>query len=228
MDNWLRGYVLHRRAYRETSYIVDFFSFEAGRVSAVAKGIRNSKSDRKSLLQPFRPLRFQLTGKTDLKNVKLLEDNGNALVLHGKALFCALYLNEVINRILPQGLACEWMFERYQQALDSLVTSADLELTLREFEFSLLEEMGMLADWFSDGASGEPIREGAWYIYSAEQGYVLSQQLDHKYRIPGSALLALGEGTWSSEARRAAKLINRQALNVMLGGKPLKSRELFR
>ena len=228
MDNWLRGYVLHRRAYRETSYIVDLFSFEAGRVSAVAKGIRNSKSDRKSLLQPFRPLRFQLTGKTELKNVKLLESNGNALQLQGRALFCAMYLNEVINRLLPQGLPSEWMFERYQHALNSLESSVDLELTLREFEFSLLEEMGMLADWYSDGSSGEPVRDNAWYVYSPEQGYVLSHRSEQKYRIPGSALLALGEGTWTPEARRAAKLINRQALNIMLGGKPLKSRELFR
>ncbi|MEC8417605.1 MAG: recombination protein O N-terminal domain-containing protein, partial [Pseudomonadota bacterium] len=48
-DEWLNAYVLHRRPYRETSYIVDFFTLEEGRISAVAKGVKNSKSDKKSL-----------------------------------------------------------------------------------------------------------------------------------------------------------------------------------
>ena len=30
-NEWLTAYVLHRRPYRETSYIVDFFTLEEGR-----------------------------------------------------------------------------------------------------------------------------------------------------------------------------------------------------
>ena len=41
-NDWLTAFVLHRRAYRETSYIVDFFTLEQGKVSAVAKGDRKS------------------------------------------------------------------------------------------------------------------------------------------------------------------------------------------
>ena len=48
-NEWLTAFVLHRRPYRETSYIVDFFTLQEGKISAVAKGVKNSKSDRKSL-----------------------------------------------------------------------------------------------------------------------------------------------------------------------------------
>ena len=68
-NEWLTAFVLHRRPYRETSYIVDFFTLQEGKISAVAKGVKNSKSDRKSLLQPFQPLNVQLAGKSDLKNL---------------------------------------------------------------------------------------------------------------------------------------------------------------
>lgn len=227
-SEWLDAYVLHRRPYRETSYIVDFFTLQQGKVSAVAKGVRSSKNDRKSLLQPFRKVRIQLSGKTDLKNLRVIEGDGPVPMLAGNSLFCAMYLNEILNRVMPAGLASDTVYLQYQHALNAINDHPDIEKILREFEFALLEEMGMLADWFSDGISGEPVEENGWYLYSPEQGFVVCHQLNHKYRLPGAALLALGNGDWNDVSRRAAKLINRQALHVLLGGKPLKSRELFR
>ena len=45
----LTGFVLHRRSYRETSYLTDLFTLELGKVSAVARGVRGNKGDKKSL-----------------------------------------------------------------------------------------------------------------------------------------------------------------------------------
>ena len=59
-NDWLTAFVLHRRAYRETSYIVDFFTLEQGKVSAVAKGVRNSKSDKKACFNLFKLSNFNL------------------------------------------------------------------------------------------------------------------------------------------------------------------------
>ena len=226
--DWSDAYVLHRRPYRETSYIVDFFSLQTGKVSAVAKGVRSSKNERKSLLQPFRKVRIQLSGKTDLKNLRQIESGGPVPMLAGNDLFCAMYLNEILNRVMPAGLASDTVYAQYEHALNSLIVQPDIEKTLREFEFSLLEEMGMLADWFTDGLSGEAIEPDGWYLYSPEQGFVACHQPGHKHRLPGTALIELGNGEWTALSRRAAKLINRHALHQLLGGKPLKSRELFR
>ena len=106
-NEWLNAYVLHRRPYRETSYIVDFFTLEEGRVSAVAKGVKNSKSDKKSLLQPFQHLRLQLSGKSELKNLRHVESVSPSINLVGTALFCAMYVNELTNRVMPAGLASD-------------------------------------------------------------------------------------------------------------------------
>lgn len=227
-NDWLDTYVLHRRPYRETSYIVDFFSLQSGRISAVAKGVRNSKNDRKSVLQPFRLLRIQLSGRSELKNLRLAECAGPMLMLSGHALFCAMYLNELINRLLPVGVVSEPVYRQYQQALSQLYLNTDIERTLREFEFALLDEMGLLADWFTDGVTGEPVAADKWYLYSPEQGFIRCLQANHKHRISGAALMLLGNGQWTGLSLGAAKRINRLALNYLLGGKPLKSRELFR
>ncbi len=47
------AYVLHSRPYRDTSALVDFFTLEHGKVSAVVKGARNPKSKFRAVLQPL-------------------------------------------------------------------------------------------------------------------------------------------------------------------------------
>ncbi len=56
IENWQRGFVLHRRAYSETSLLVDVFTEDTGRLSLLAKGARARRSAWKSVLQPFTPL----------------------------------------------------------------------------------------------------------------------------------------------------------------------------
>ena len=98
------AYVLHKRPYRETSMLVDFFTLEQGRVSAVAKGARgNSKSDRKSLLQGFQKAELDLSGRSNLKNLGKIEASGAVIRLSEKALYCGFYLNEILSRALPEA-----------------------------------------------------------------------------------------------------------------------------
>ncbi|WP_018982762.1 DNA repair protein RecO [Salinimonas chungwhensis] len=226
--HWLSAYILHRRPYRETSYLVDFFTLETGRISAVAKGVKNSKSDRKSLLQPFSPVKVQLAGKAELKNLNQIESDGRSHQLTGNALFCAMYLNELINRTMPVGLASEMLFGHYQQVLSILPASDTPDILLRGFEFALLEEMGQLPDWLTDAVSEQPVDSEQWYIFVAEQGVTQAPAHIQRGRFPGYGLLEMANGEWTPAARKTAKIITRQALRNLLGDKPLKSRELFR
>ncbi|NDW21794.1 DNA repair protein RecO [Alteromonas hispanica] len=226
--DWLTAYVLHRRPYRETSYIVDFFTLEEGRVSAVAKGVKNSKSDKKSLLQPFQALRLQLSGKSELKNLRHVESTAPSIILPGTALFCAMYVNELCNRIMPAGLASDLVFDAYQQALASLSDAVDVEVTLRQFEFALLDEMGLLPDFTLDVEYELPIEAGRLYNFEPEVGFVvIPEDITHLRGFPGEALLALAHGEFTPLSKRVAKVLCRDLLRPLIGDKPLKSRELF-
>ncbi|WP_032096318.1 MULTISPECIES: DNA repair protein RecO [unclassified Alteromonas] len=227
-NEWLTAYVLHRRPYRETSYIVDFFTLEEGRVSAVAKGVKNSKSDKKSLLQPFQALRLQLSGKSELKNLRHVESTAPSIILPGTTLFCAMYVNELCNRIMPIGLASDLVFEAYQDALASLSEQGDVEITLRQFEFAILDEMGLLPDFTLDVEYELPVEVSRQYNFQAEAGFVvIPEDALHLKGFPGEALLDLAQGEFTPLSKRVAKVLCRDLLRPLIGDKPLKSRELF-
>lgn len=230
-NEWLTAFVLHRRPYRETSYIVDFFTLEEGKISAVAKGVKNSKSDRKSLLQPFQPLNVQLVGKSDLKNLRSVESAAAYLPLTKTPLFCAMYINEVTNRIMPPGLASEPLYQAYTQALQKLNAEdaeSNIEATLRQFERALLEEMGLMPDFTYDVEWEEPIQPEYHYCLQAEHGFCRQVEGQGGGRsFPGQALIDLAEHVYTPLSKKVAKVLFRELLKTLLGDKPLKSRELF-
>jgi DNA repair protein RecO (recombination protein O) len=225
-NEWLTAFVLHRRAYRETSYIVDFFTLEQGKVSAVAKGVRNSKSDRKSLLQPFQALKLQLAGKSELKNLRQLEGAAPPIPLVGTALFCAMYINEITNRIMPVGLPSDGAFTAYTNALTSLHLDSDIEVCLRQFERALLDEMGLMPDLTTDVEWGEPISGEHLYSLQPELGFCRAPK-GHRHALPGAALMSLAYDQYTPLSKKVAKVLYRELLKPLVGDKPLKSRELF-
>lgn len=227
-DEWLNAYVLHRRPYRETSYIVDFFTLEEGKISAVAKGVKNSKSDKKSLLQPFQHLRIQLSGKSELKNLRHVESVSPSINLVGTPLFCAMYVNELSNRIMPAGLASDGVYSAYELALNALYQNDDIEVTLRAFEFALLDEMGLLPDFTMDVEYEMPIEEKGSYHFQPDAGFVqMPSDIAGARGFPGIALLSLAQGEFTPLSKKVAKVLCRDLLKPLIGNKPLKSRELF-
>ncbi|WP_414829833.1 DNA repair protein RecO [Alteromonas sp. H39] len=225
--SWQHTYVLHRRPYRETSYLIDLFTRESGKMSVVAKGVRNSKGDKKSLLQPFQQIRIQVSGKSELKNLTQTESFLAAVPLAGQALFCGMYVNELLNRVMPVGLASDSLFATYTETLSQLASGDDIELPLRQFEFAILDEMGQLGEFTQCGNDGEPVAAEGMYGWGQEEGIVPVKPGPAARGIPGFALLSLAAGEWTPAAKKAAKIINREALKPLLGSKPLKSRELF-
>lgn len=223
----VNGYLLHRRQYRETSYLLDFFSLEQGKVSAVARGVRGSKNERKSLLQPFQPLLFGLSGRHELKNLGQLETARNRLSLQGKNLYCGMYLNELINRTLPLAEPYPHLFARYVHALEQLQHSQCAESVLREFEFSLLLAMGYMPDLSQDWQTGQALQAGLYYTLVPEHGLQQVKNAQMPRCFSTETLVKIQQLQWDADSLAAAKVISRIALRPLLGTKPLKSRELF-
>lgn len=225
-----QGFLLHRREYRETSYLADFFTVELGKVSAVVKGVRGSKSQRKGLLQPFQPLQISFAGRHQLKNVHQLEAEEAAVALRGKAMFCGLYLNEILNRTLADELPAPELYQTYVESLLRLSNCADdeLEPLLRCFEFTLLSELGYGIDWLCDAETGNKIVADATYCFIREQGF---QQLHFQQAgansFAGEVILKVHQQLWDKQSLRCAKVVSRISMSALLGSKPLKSRELF-
>src|SRR6185437_9440208 len=128
------AYVLHIRSYRETSLLVELFTPEYGRLTVIAKGVRQSKSVLAGLLQPFVPLLVSWSGKHELMTLLHAEANGSAKYLKGECLFAGLYLNELLMYLLQKWDAHLNLFSAYENTLTSLQTNSLEQKTLRSFE----------------------------------------------------------------------------------------------
>lgn len=228
------GYVMHRIPYRETSYLVDVFSADTGVFRGVAKGVRGSKTDRKSLLQPFQRLTFSVTGRHELKSIGRVEPNASRVNLVHKGLFCALYVNEIIARVVPAGLPCEAVFSIYEATLAELASCdvsddmREFERVLRSFEIALLLDLGYLPDLqlCTDGLT--EIEPDNTYALAPQSGFTPTYKDERGSNIfRGIDIQAIESATWDNDSLRAAKRFTRIALAPLVGEKPLKSRALF-
>ena len=217
------AYVLHSRAYRETSALVDFLTPQ-GRLRAV---LRSARGKAGTLARPFVALEVEFRGRGELKNVGRMESAGASNWLNGEALFSGLYLNELLIRLLPAEDPHPAVFEHYSATLLALAEGRPLEPLLRAFDWRLLDDLGYGFALGTD-IQGNPVAPDGLYRLVVDAGlervYLVQPGLFH-----GAELLAMAEADWSATgALAAAKRLMRQALAVHLGGRPLVSRELFR
>ena len=223
------GYLLHQRAYSETSLLLDVFSRNYGRMTLVAKGVKRKKSRTRGILVPFQPLVIAWSGRGEVKTMTSAESLVQRKKLQGERLFCGYYINELILRMLHRYDPHETLFGVYESALEGLVREIDLERTLRIFEKRLLQGLGYGLHLSTDTLTGGAIDPSARYRYVAEMGPVLDNGGEHKgVVLHGESLQALNdEGDFSTLHRRELKRLTRAALDRHLEGRPLHSRELF-
>jgi DNA repair protein RecO (recombination protein O) len=218
----LPAFVLHTRAYRESSALVDFLTPQ-GRIRAVMRSARGKIG---SLARAFVPLEIELRGRGELKSVARLESAGIPNLLLGYELFSGLYLNELLIRLLPAEDPHPELFEHYQLSILALAAKRPLEPLLRAFEWRLLEQLGYGFALDYDRYS-QPIAAGGLYRLQPDAGFEPVAQLQSGLFV-GRDLLAMAAADWTAPgALAAAKRLMRQALAPHLGGKPLVSRELF-
>ena len=220
------AYVLHSRSFRETSLIVEAFTREYGRVAVVARGVKSARSRRRNILQPFRPLLLSWNQKSDLGTLTAADQVASPPALQGQALYCGLYLNELLMRLLHRGDPHIEVFERYRQVLSELASDASPQPILRVFEKHLLEAIGyaMLLDREHNG--GAEIQSKSWYEYQPQRGPELRSG-PGKSRVSGAALLALHAENLHEDDLPELRMLMRSVIGYHLGDKPLASLSLF-
>lgn len=221
------AFVLHRRPYSNTSWILDLFTASHGRVTVLARSARGLKSRYKGKLELFSPMLVSWFGRRELKTLGDIELNAMPCMLGGEALLCGFYLNELLLRLLHRDDPYPNLFIKYQQTLFDLIQPLCLQTVLRKFEKNLLSELGYGLSLHHDMETGLPIEPEKSYSYLPERGF--SCQITAKSGLfSGKSLLAFRDENFSDESvLREAKRLIQLALGHLIGDKPLKSRELF-
>jgi DNA repair protein RecO (recombination protein O) len=222
------AFVLHRRAYRETSLLVELFTRHHGRIGVVARGARRGRSPLASLLEPFRPLTVGWSGRGELGTLIGADPAGHAPLPPGDRLLCGLYVNELVMGFIARGDANEALFDRYQQFVRDLAGSGDRQPLLRLFERDLLTTLGYDLGLLSEADTGRSIEPYCWYRYEFERGLVRNFGPGDERVYAGSSLIELAHGQFSGAASLCdAKGLLAAAIDHYRPGRPARTLQMM-
>lgn len=223
------AFLLHHHPYRDTSRLLELLTRDHGRVGLVARGARAPRSALRGVLQPFRPLLVSWVLRGELGTLTGAELAGQGSMLPAARLYSAWYLNELLLRLTRRHDAHEALFDDYTQALAELAERDEEAPVLRVFEKRLLDTLGYGLE-LRHTLAGQAVAPGRSYEYRLEQGVAeVGVETTGGLVFDGASLLALAdERPATGVALRDARRLLHAALDVYLGPRPLKVREVRR
>jgi DNA repair protein RecO (recombination protein O) len=221
------AFILHQRPYRETSLLLDVFSEHYGRVNLIAKGVRQKKRSQMGLYQLYQPLLLSWIGRGELHTLTAAEVASPRYILQAESALCGLYVNELMVKLLPLNEPEPEIFKAYQNSLSKLQGN-NTEITLRLFEKQLLSHLGYGLVLDREFENGQLVDEQQQYYYQPDSGLHLWQLDKNQSIISGRSLQHLmNERDFDQQSLFEIKQLMRTVIHFYMGGKPLKSRELF-
>ena len=231
--------MLHQRPYQEKRALYYLFSKEHGVISGIGK----------KGAPLFEPLQLFATGKRDLKTFSQITiaptvankppsettQNNPYQKISGQNQYAALYLNEILWRLMPQEDAAVTLWLHYEASLNRLkqpLTNTELRLCLRGFEQQLFTQLGF-AIALTEDSLGNSITANSIYRFAPDAGFLaINQQANEQasaiantftgFEIQSMAALGITEATLTSFSR-----LYRQLIDYLLDHKPLQSRKLW-
>jgi len=246
----LVGYLLHQRSYQEKRAIYYLFSQQHGVVHGIGK----------KGAPLFEPLQLFATGKRDLKTFTQItisqfdspqENKQHAIQtdrssaashnqrygqIRGQQQYAALYLNEILWKLLPSEDPMPVLWQHYQDSLNLLkqpLTADELRLCLRQFEQHLFKELGFALSLTED-SSLEAIDSDITYRFLADTGFMpviaeTSADLSSSAAalFSGQEILSMTQLGIVSATLNSWSRLHRQLIDQLLDYQPLQSRLLW-
>ena len=220
------AFILRRNPVRDNSLLLDLFTREAGKITCVATFSKGQGLRSKGMLEPFRLLEASWVGKGEVFTLFHADEKRRfALKQHG--LVRALYLNELLLRVLWPHQPQPELFDQYQLTLQRLLDLSDC-LAMPLFELEVLANAGFVLNLYQDDGSGQEIVPQMRYRFLPEQGLFAEEAQDKGVPITGSLLIALrNPSTLNLEQQRELRQVLDHLLLMLLKGKPLNARRLL-
>lgn len=217
-------YVLRRRAYSETSLLLEMLTSESRYVHALYRGAKRKGSTPIDLFSEYAMSWRPRDGLVTVRSCELKHVSS----LRGDALYAGLYINELIRRGIQENQVVDDVHPAYRSTLQSLEDcSSDLDVELRTFEKRFLKALGFELEFHREQATGDVVSSNSQYLFDPIGGFKKSEN-DDQSTYPGHVLLNISVDRYEqTETRQAAKLILRDALYHHLGERALKARSLL-
>lgn len=228
------AYLLHTRAYQESSTLVEFLTLNHGRVGLVHKGGKRM-SKRGNLMQPFSELILSWSGRGDLYTLTKSDVLKIISFKDSKRILCGLYLNELIMALTPRLSPNPELYHSYRSAITQINDGGHIELSLRRFEIQLLKAIGYGLQLEYEADSHRVIEPTMHYYYDSEQGPIArSTLLGSEQLIRGQTLVSLrllertDQLVFDKQTLREAKYLLRGVIDHHLQHKPVITRKIMK
>jgi DNA repair protein RecO (recombination protein O) len=222
------AYVIHTRPFQDSKILLDMLTLEQGLIRGVW---RLPKKEARVIPGPFLCYEMEFAGRSDLKTVKSLESIKSSSSLEGLPLYAALYVHELLEKLLPINLPLPDVFELYKWLIESLHSGAPIAPLLRRFEVGLFSELGVGINMISTGR-GEVLEASQLYQFHYKFGLrpyygEIPKQMPMLF-VEGQVALNYHAGKWmDKQVLSLAKELHRNWLDSLLNGKPIVSRRLL-
>ncbi len=216
-----RVWVIRKTAYRESSLLLTLLADDHQIVRAVGRGAGKGSS-RLDLFQPFF---VELKGAPgSLCRVQKHEAAGARIPLQAQWLIGGLYLNEISQCLVPEGLQLEGLFDAYTDALVGLASGK--AAPIRSYERLILEHAGYYPILDRDH-EGRPLHGAETYrLHNGQQ--LVAVEASAPDGLLGSDWIALSDSRYDDAVTlRHAKWLHRSLVDQASGGRRLFSRELL-
>jgi DNA repair protein RecO (recombination protein O) len=208
------AFLLHHYPWRDTSRILELMTRTHGRVSVFSRASRRSGSTATGgALQPFTESLVSWSGRGEAGHLTSAERVRPPATLAGDRLLSGFYANELLLKLLQRNDPHPALFDAYAVLIERLYAhDHDPGRALRLFEKRLLDELGWGLNLEHEATSGEPLVAAKSYRYGIEGGAepvsLAREELDDLRSV--------------ADARR----LLRAALDRLLDGRPLRTREV--
>lgn len=224
------AFLLHQRAFRDTSRIADFLCPDHGRVALVARGVQRPRSRLRAVLMPFQCVAVSWVRKGDLGTLTAAEVIEPTPPLPSDALMSGWYVNELVMRLVQGHDAQHEVFDLYRGVLTRLRGGQSPAVALRAFEKRMLDVLGYGLPLTLEADGHTPVAADAHYRYRPGRGpeRVLAPAPDEQL-VDGRTLLAMARDAFDEPGvADAARPILATALAAQLGERPLRVRDVAR
>ncbi len=250
----LVGYLLHQRPYQEKRALYYLFSQQYGVIHGIGK----------KGAPLFMPLQLFATGKRDLKTFSQIGITSQNAVeidaveigianaddrtitelvpyenITGQHQYSALYLNEILWRLLPTEDPMPVLWQYYQSSLRQLrqpLSANELRLCLRKFEQHLFDELGFTLTLTHDSVQ-DTIEADCFYRFLPDVGLVPivlnnihSEHLESESTqmvFRGADIIQMVESGITETTLNNWSKLHRYLLDHLLDYQPLQSRLLW-
>jgi len=192
----------------------------------MAKGAKNPKSKFFGHLLPFSALKIMITGKSEMKTLTQIDSNYLSQSAKGPHdLYTYLYVNELMIRLLPKGLANLELYNLYSNFVELARADAINEASLRIFELDLLDVLGYGINFDTDMRENSEFKNEIIYSYKPERGFYPSND---GHGFTANEILSIKNREVQEIDKLKLKQLSEVAITACLDGRELSSRKFFK